>query len=295
MSLLLQVSPTFAQVASNPVPATELLSQHDTLAKELFGRAKGSAALAPEAIGFYSRGCLAGAQSLASDGRHWQAMRPSRNRNWGHPELIGFIERFAPAAASASGWPGILVGDLAQPRGGPMLTGHASHQLGLDADIWLKPMPLHRMTNTEREEASSIKVVRTDRLDIDPTTWTSAHQSVLRTAALDPKVQRVFVNAAIKRAMCRTAKGEPWLQKIRPEQGHDYHFHVRLLCPDGAGKCSPQEPTPEGDGCDHTLDAWFTEEALHPRPPLLPPTPLTLVQLPPECRAVLDAGDAAHR
>ena len=264
-------------------------------AKEYFGRALKAAALEPQPIGFYSRGCLAGATPLAADGPNWQAMRPSRNRNWGHPEMIRFIERFAPAAASASGWPGLLVGDIAQPRGGPMLTGHASHQLGLDADIWLKPMPMQRLTTSEREEVSSIKVVRADRLDIDPAIWTTAHQAVLRTAALDPQVQRIFVNAAIKRAMCRSAKGEPWLQKIRPEQGHDYHFHVRLLCPEGAGKCSPQDPTPEGDGCDETLEAWFTEEALHPKPPSQPPVPLTLVKLPLECRAVLNAGDSSRR
>jgi penicillin-insensitive murein endopeptidase len=215
-------------------------------------------------------------------------MRPSRRRNWGHPELIRFVERFAPVAAQASGWPGILVGDMAQPRGGPMLTGHASHQLGLDADIWLKPMPAHRMSRAEREEVSSITVVRADRLDVDPVAWTSGHQAVLRTTALDAQVQRIFVNAAIKRALCRSSKGEPWLRKIRPEHGHDYHFHVRLFCPQGAAKCSVQDPIPEGDGCDASLDWWFTDEALHPKPSGVPPQVLTLVKLPPECRRVLD-------
>lgn len=264
-------------------------AQADTPAKALFGRATKAAPLDPEPIGFYSRGCLAGAQALPADGPHWQAMRPSRNRNWGHPELIRFIERFAPAAAKAGGWPGILVGDMAQPRGGPMLTGHASHQLGLDADIWLKPMPTLRMSRTEREEVSSISVVRADRLDVDPAVWTPGHLAVLRTAAQDPQVQRIFVNAAIKRALCRAAKGEPWLQKMRPEHGHDYHFHVRMLCPAGSAKCAPQDPTPEGDGCDASLDWWFTDEALHPKPSGTPPPPLTLVKLPPECRTVLEA------
>ena len=271
------------------LPPLENPGNANTPAKALFGRATQAAPLEPEPIGFYSRGCLAGAQALPFDGPQWQAMRPSRNRNWGHPELIRFIERFAPAAAQASGWHGILVGDLAQPRGGPMLTGHASHQLGLDADIWLKPMPVQRMSRTEREEISSIKVVRTDRLDIDPAVWTPGHLAVLRTAAQDPQVQRIFVNAAIKRALCRSSKGEPWLHKMRPEHGHDYHFHVRLLCPGGATKCAAQDPTPEGDGCDASLDWWFTDEALHPKPSGIPPPPLTLVKLPPECRRVLEA------
>jgi penicillin-insensitive murein endopeptidase len=261
----------------------------NTPAKALFGRATQAAPMEPEPIGFYSRGCLAGAQTLPPDGPNWQAMRPSRNRNWGHPELIRFIERFAPAAEQASGWPGILVGDMAQPRGGPMLTGHASHQLGLDVDIWQKPMPTQRMSRAEREEVSSISVVRADRLDVDPAAWTPAHMAALRTAAMDPQVQRIFVNAAVKRALCRSAKGEPWLRKVRPEHGHDYHFHVRLFCPNGAEKCTVQDPTPEGDGCDASLEWWFTDEALHPKPPSAPPAPLTLAKLPPECRRVLEA------
>jgi penicillin-insensitive murein endopeptidase len=133
----------------------------------MFGRARAAAALEPAPIGFYSRGCLAGAQQLPIDGPNWQVMRLSRNRNWGHPELVEFLKRFAAAATKNSNWPGILVGDMAQPRGGPMLTGHVSHQIGLDADIWLIPMPARVLSRSEREEMSSVEMVRRDRLDID--------------------------------------------------------------------------------------------------------------------------------
>jgi penicillin-insensitive murein endopeptidase len=260
-----------------------------TPAKELFGRADKPAPLASASIGSYSKGCLAGAQGLPEQGRHWQTMRPSRQRAWGNPVLIGFVERFATDAAKASGWPGILVGDMSQPRGGPMLTGHASHQIGLDVDIWLKAMPDRTLTIAEREELSSTNVVRADRLDVDPAVWSDGHLAVIRTAASDAQVQRIFVNAAIKRAMCRSAKGQPWMRKVRPWYGHDYHFHVRLFCPKGQQGCEEQEATPEGDGCDDSLDFWFTEEALHPKPPAVPPLLLTLAQLPPECRRVLEA------
>jgi murein endopeptidase len=30
---------------------------------------------------------------------------------------------------------GLLIGDMSQPRDGPMLYGHSSHQIGLDVDI----------------------------------------------------------------------------------------------------------------------------------------------------------------
>ena len=260
-------------------------------AKELFGRAKTGAPLVPESIGFYSKGCLAGGIALPIDGTYWQAMRLSRHRNWGNPALIAFLELFAEKAATVSGWPGILVGDMSQPRGGPMLTGHASHQIGLDADIWLLPMPSKAYTLAERESVSSMNVVRADRLDVDPKIWTAQHLAVIREAALDPRVQRVFVNAAIKRAICRSEAGQDWMRKVRPIQGHDYHFHVRLFCPEG-NACTAQEVTPESDGCDKSLDWWFSDEVLHPKPVIpapAPKPPLTMANLPVQCRAVLDA------
>ena len=111
-----------------PLPPLEHPDSPATPAKELFGRKSGPAHLEARAIGFYAHGCLAGAQALPVEGEAWQVMRLSRNRNWGHPALIAFLERFARKIPKVNGWPGILVGDISQPRGGPMLTGHASHQ-----------------------------------------------------------------------------------------------------------------------------------------------------------------------
>ena len=93
----------------------------------------------PQAIGSYARGCLAGGVELAENGPTWQAMRLSRNRNWGHPVLIDFVKTLSQTAAKQEGWAGLYVGDMSQPRGGPMLTGHRSHQIGLDVDIWMLP------------------------------------------------------------------------------------------------------------------------------------------------------------
>jgi penicillin-insensitive murein endopeptidase len=106
-------------------------------------------------VGFYASGCLAGAVALPIDGEAWQVMRLSRNRNWGHPELIHFLKGLGTKVAKAGIWRGLLVGDMSQPRGGPMISGHASHQVGLDADIWLTPMPPRKLTRVEREEMSA--------------------------------------------------------------------------------------------------------------------------------------------
>ena len=201
-------------------------------AKELFARKILPASLAVRSIGFYAKGCLAGAQALPINGKTWQVMRLSRNRYWARPDMIKLLERLSDKVHEVAGWSGLLVGDLSQPRGGPMLTGHASHQVGLDADIWLTPMPDRDLSRVEREEMSATMMVRPDRLDIDPKVWTPSHLLVIRAAAQEPQVERVFVNAAIKKALCREAKGDrTWLSKVRPMYGHDYHFHVRIKCP----------------------------------------------------------------
>ena len=259
-------------------------------AKALFGARDTPAEMAPAPVGGYAAGCLAGAVELPETGPGWQAMRLTRNRNWGHPDLVAFIERLG-AGANAIGWPRLYVGDISQPRGGPMPSGHRSHQIGLDADIWLLRPQARLLTPAEREEIGSPTVVAADRRRVNGA-WTAAHHALLKAAAQDPGVARIFVNAAIKRELC---DAEPpgadrgWLAKVRPWWGHDSHFHVRLNCPAGAAGCVAQDPVPPGDGCDASLAWWFSDEALNPKPgPAAPPRPeLTMADLPPSCAAVL--------
>ncbi len=236
-------------------------------AKQLFSAVAKPSEGAAESFGSYAKGCLAGGTELPETGDGWQAMRLSRNRNWGHPETIKLIVRLAAKARDA-GWPGLLIGDISQPRGGPMRSGHRSHQIGLDADIWLRPAPGRTFTRQERERVSSTMVVAPDRKGVSAS-WTPTHHSVLRAAASDPAVARIFVNAAIKQEICTsTPAGDDrsWIRKVRPWWGHDSHFHVRLECPSDAQGCVPQPPIPAGDGCDETLAWWFSDEALNPKP-----------------------------
>ena len=284
----------------NPKPLPPLANPKDPKigARELFARKVLPAAMPPRVIGFYAHGCIAGAQPLPINGKTWQAMRLSRNRNWGHPDLVALVERLSAKVHKEAGWPGILVGDISQPRGGPMLSGHNSHQVGLDADIWLTPMPDRQLSREEREEMPAVMMVRSDRLDIDPSVWRPGHLIMIRDAAQEASVQRIFVNAAIKKALCREAKGDrSWLTKIRPMYGHDYHFHIRIKCPPGATECESQPEPPDGEGCAETdLAYWFKDEVIHPRPQAEPPKPkpLTMADLPAACRKVLAAPDATH-
>jgi len=283
----------------NPKPLPPLADPDDPHlgAKELFARKLLPSTGPVHVIGSYAKGCIGGAAKMPFNGDNWQVMRLSRNRYWGHPDLIALLKRLAAKAHRDARWPGILVGDISQPRGGPALSGHASHQIGLDADIWLTPMPGRRLSREEREEKSAVMMVREDRLDVDSRVFTPGHILVLRDAAQEPTVERIFVNAAIKKALCREATGDRhWLSKVRPWWGHDYHFHIRMRCPAGAAECENQPPPSEDEGCKPAdLAHWFSDSVLHPKPSPTPPKPrppMTLAQMPAACRIVLHAPQA---
>lgn len=263
-------------------------------AKRHFGSAKAAAPGPARTIGSYAKGCMAGAQALTTDGPTWQVMRLSRNRNWGHPDLISLIERLARKAPTEANWRGLLVGDLSQPRGGPMLTGHASHQVGLDADLWLTPMPARTLSGAERESMSATNVVDSTWMDVDPARWSTAHVNIIRLAAEDPEVVRIFVNPAIKKALCRDAGDDRrWLSKVRPMWGHNYHFHIRIGCPDGDSACQDQDPPPPGDGCGKEVTDWLALQQKayfgpkNPNAKPKPPTVLPLSAMPEACQQIV--------
>lgn len=269
-------------------------------ASALFGAKPTASGQAPAAIGSYARGCAAGLVQLPETGPTWQAMRLSRNRNWGHPETIEFIKRLS-AKATRYGWKGLYIGDISQPRGGPMTSGHSSHQIGLDVDIWMLPPARLNLSRSERESLSSISVRSEDQRRVNRN-YTPAHAAILQEAAMDPAVDRIFVTAPVKIEMCKTARpgDRAWLRKIRPLYGHNYHFHVRLKCPAGDRYCETQRPTVAelsngGDGCDETLEWWVTDFLDPPKGPAQPapkkrhPRDYTLAELPEQCRRVLAA------
>ncbi len=290
----IQVAPvTRVPAASVPVPTKPVEPQ--IAAKALFGAVHSPADLVARSIGTYAKGCLSGAQMLPVDGAEWQAMRLSRDRNWGHPSLLLFLEHFASDARRFDGWPGLLVGDMSQPRGGPMVSSHASHQLGLDVDLWYQPMPSKRLSKDERETKSAESLLAPGGLSVDPQRFTADHIRLLKRAASFGEVERIFVHPAIKKALCQVTLNDVdriWLIKMRPFWGHDDHFHVRIRCPEGDTNCHPQAPVPGDDGCGKELDDWFARLQTPPKPSAVPETPvqpLTLDKLPVECRAVLAA------
>jgi penicillin-insensitive murein DD-endopeptidase len=266
----------------------------DKPAKELFGAVSGPTDDKSAPFGSYAKGCMAGAEMLPETGPTWQAMRLSRNRNWGQPVLVDFLKRLSEKAAAQPGWAGLYIGDMSQPRGGPMLTGHASHQIGLDADIWMLPPNRLNLTAAEREEISSIRMDKQDGAYVN-NDWTPEHMAIIKAAAKDKAVARIFVFAGAKVAMCEAETGNrDWLRKVRPWWGHNFHFHVRLNCPKGAKGCVDQDPPPPGDGCedaqewvDNILNPPKADPEAEPPPPA---KPLTLADLPKACTGVLEGG-----
>lgn len=215
-------------------------------------------------IGGVSNGCLGGAKALPETGTGFVSVRRYRNRYYGHPELIRLV-RDIGRAADRQGLDLILIGDLSQPRGGRMPSSHRSHQNGLDADIWFSqarsPAAARRLMDHKSDPRS---MVRPGGLFVSDA-WGPAQRFLLETAASDPAVDRIFVNPAIKRALCREVTGERgWLRKIRPWFRHDSHFHVRLRCPPDSPQCEQQAPVPAGDGCGSELAWWFSDEARSP-------------------------------
>ena len=291
-----------------PVPASAAnyrMKKKAPTAKQLFGTVKTGAPIAARAVGFYAKGCLAGAKALAVDGPGWQVMRLSRNRNWGHPKLIALVERLARETTEAGEWPGLLVGDISQPRGGPMVSGHSSHQVGLDADIWLTPMPDRTLSKREREDMSAVSMLAADRVSVNRKVWGEGQEKLIKRAASYPEVERVLVHPALKKALCESPGAHPsWLRKVRPVFGHFYHFHIRMSCPANSTSCQAQHPVGEDDGCGKELEAWLKRVApkppappteakkqpAKPAPPRPPKPEMTLADLPDECSTVLKAG-----
>ncbi|MCT8567545.1 penicillin-insensitive murein endopeptidase [Glaesserella parasuis] len=236
-----------------------------------------------QSIGGYSNGCIIGAQPLALKGEGYQVIRSVKNRYYGHPQLLSYLKTLAKNA-KASDIPPILIGDMGMPAGGRFSSGHASHQTGLDADIWLRFGPMDDETARNPAGLATIMVDRKANV-VDERLWTANHTKLLKLAASDPRVDRIFVNPAIKVKLCNTAGTDRnWLRKIRPWYAHDSHFHVRLICPADAVNCENQAPVPAGDGCGEELYSWF-----EPAPPSATPKAKTIPQPPQLCQMILSS------
>ena len=258
--------------------------------KYLFGKQLIATDRPAQPYGSYARGCADGLVKLPETGATWQTMRLSRNRNWGHPNLLKTLTNLSKKAKEY-GWNGLYFGDISQPRGGPMLSGHRSHQLGLDADIWLMPKLKFNYTIEEREKVLPQSMSKMNGAMVN-NQWSKTHHKIIRAISKDDNVARIFIFPGAKVKMCRDEKGNrDWLRKVRPWWGHIYHFHVRINCPEGAEGCRSQFPPPSGDGCLEA-EEWVKKIFNPPplkrlRPKVQPRAEILLSDLPKACSEIL--------
>lgn len=253
-----------------------------------FGKVKTPTRGEVKVIGGYSAGCIAGAEKMSISGPGWEIVRVSRNRMYGHPILISLLKRAAETLGPDSS--PMIVGDMSQPRGGPMTSGHTSHQMGLDVDIWFQSLPRGtKMTDKLRETIPLVSVLGRDYKSVDPKKWNKQFEQLMLWFAEQPEVDRIFVNAAIKKMLCAAYPDDIRLKKLRPWYGHNEHFHVRLACPAGQEACVPQKPV-EGIDCeDDKFAYWLSDSVIDDLKNPKPPRPAKIVKLPIECKAVVRA------
>ncbi len=236
-----------------------------------------------KAIGSFTNGCVIGAAALPQQSPHYQVMRPDRQRYFGHPDLLAFIHQLARQVYQRH-QSMLLIGDMAMPAGGRFGHGHTSHQSGLDVDIWLQ-LPRTPWSLQQLLTPQPLDLVMNNGRQVKTQLWQPQLVDLIRLAAKNERVTRIFVHAAIKKQLCHDAGTDRhWLRKIRPWFGHRAHMHIRLRCPETSLECVDQEAPPPGDGCDTELESWLVT-----RPPDSAPQETALPPLPVSCQALLDS------
>jgi penicillin-insensitive murein endopeptidase len=168
----------------------------------------------PQAIGGFANGCQIGAQPLPLNSPNYQVMRVDQRRYFGQPDLLAFIQRLG-LQATDKGLGTMLIGDMAMPAGGRFSSGHASHQSGLDVDIWLQ-LPRQRWSEQMLLKPQPIDLVNADGKTVNQRQWQPRIETLIKLAAQDSDVTRIFVNPAIKQQLCADAGTDrAWLHKVR--------------------------------------------------------------------------------
>lgn len=204
------------------------------------------------AIGHPHQGCLLGGIPMKKTGNGFQLIRSSRQRYYGHPDTIRYLQQLGEDI-STLGLGVLWIGDLSTFNGGKIPKDHASHQTGLDADIWLR-LGDHYMEESSSQKPTVISMLNKSR-KVDLSVFGAKQAFLIYLAASDIRVAKIFVNPAIKKELCKLPwPSRDWLYKIRPWDGHDAHFHVRLHCSIEDTLCVESQITDFTDGCNGIRD-----------------------------------------
>ena len=260
---------TRARVNPKPLPPLANPDDPKTPAKELFGRRPtAGAARGARRSASTPKAASPARVALPINGQTWQVMRLSRNRNWGHPTLVEFLEQLGREGHQ---------GRLARAAG----RRHVAAARRPDADRPCqpsgRPRRRHLADADARPRADAARArgnvghhggrPRTARTSIRR----SGRRRMPRSSRRRPRTRRSSASSSMRRSRRRSAARPapiaPGCARCGRYWGHDYHFHIRMRCPADSPDCKPQEPVPAGDGCGKELDWWFTDAVLHPKPP----------------------------
>ena len=239
---------------------------------------------AAEIFGGYSSGCIKDAVPFPLQSAYHQSLQSHPGRNYAHPDMVEFLNDLMKSAKKAK-IPPLLIGDISLKNGGPLpKSSHASHNIGLDVDIPFD-FAFPQKTLAQLQKPKDLYLVQSNTLSSH---FNNERATLIKLAALHPKVTRIFVSPLIKEGLChfyKNDKDKSWLGKVRPWFGHRAHMHVRLACPIDSPNCVTQDPPPSGDGCGQELISWFMPADTNKRP--LQQTPKKRMPLPYQCKTIL--------
>lgn len=196
-------------------------------------------------LGHPNRGRMTEARQLRARS-YLRIKTGSWSNTWGHSLLLQLINGGAREVATAVPGSITLVGDLSSREGGP-LAGHASHQVGRDADVAFmvtaggQPVPL---THFEPFDGKGRSLRHSGYRFDERSNWL-----MLRYWLSDLRVpiNAVFVSGAIRRLLLSYGRKSPEFAPLVPlakrvlkaHSKHTDHFHLRIGCPSDQGEdCS---------------------------------------------------------
>jgi len=207
----------------------------------------------PEPRGFYSSGHLLNGWELPNEGEGYVRLFSYRNRGWGTQQIIEMIEKSAfeinqlfPAKDR------LLVGDISALKGG-RISGHGSHQNGLDVEL-----AFYRLDGVEQsaDYRNGFLENMVKKGKISKNFDVVRNWELVKSLHRFGRVNRIFIDKVIKKELCKHAEflGEKdsyvdVLKSLRPYPYHGDHLHVRIECPENAPKCRNQIDHGEGVGC----------------------------------------------
>lgn len=209
---------------------------------------------ASEAIGYYSSGSIKGAESIQDRGTPIRKLFVQRGRFFGTQQIQDIISNAADFVRQEFPESEVLqVGDISNKNGG-VLKEHGSHQNGLDADLvyLTRNGKLQSQTAAYWQEEFVKSGVVTSNFN------TERNLALFKHLIMESEVERIFVDAAIKKHFCSYARKnnllndfetKETLRRLRVEKLHTNHFHMRIKCPTTDLKCKSQSAVPAGTGC----------------------------------------------